>query len=271
MRATSAFFAGVGTVAVAIGAGLGGGLLLGDIMSPQQPKYPSSEVTRLEQRGSPQIQAANGASQPVPYLSSTQAAATAADPPAQQPQQPQSQLQAQPQQPAQPPQQAQPQPQQASAKPVEPKQQPEPSANTNTKSQSTAVATQPPATTEQSAVRERAGSEDAYAKARDADLKRDSRRAEDRRKSERRQRWAERGKWRRDDAAGLNDAEAKVREATEPRSFFGREEPRRSFGRDEPRQTFGRDEPRPTFRREEPRPMFGGDQGFGRIRIFDDD
>ena len=69
MRVATAFFAGVGTVVVAIGAGLGGGLLLGDIMSPQQPKHQSSEVTRLEQRSSPQpITAMNGTSQPVPYM-----------------------------------------------------------------------------------------------------------------------------------------------------------------------------------------------------------
>ena len=50
MRVTTAFFAGIGTVVVAIAAGLGGGLLLGDIMSPQQPKHPGSEMTRLERR-----------------------------------------------------------------------------------------------------------------------------------------------------------------------------------------------------------------------------
>ena len=67
MRVATAYFVGAGTVVVAIAAGLGGGLLLGNIMSPQQPKYPSSEVTRLEQRASQQpIQAMNGASQPVP-------------------------------------------------------------------------------------------------------------------------------------------------------------------------------------------------------------
>lgn len=78
MRVTTAFFAGIGTVVVAIAAGLGGGLLLGDIMSPQQPKHPGSEMTRLEQRMSPQpIPATNGASQPVPYMAATQAAAMA--------------------------------------------------------------------------------------------------------------------------------------------------------------------------------------------------
>src|SRR5437667_7764211 len=108
MRITSAFFAGAGSVVVAIGAGLGGGLLLGDIMSPQQPKQPGSEVTRLEQRMSPRpIPAMNGATEPVPYMATTQAAATVADPAAQpqqaqkqeaQPQQPKKQEAAQPQQ-----------------------------------------------------------------------------------------------------------------------------------------------------------------------------
>src|SRR5204863_6782241 len=103
MRVATAYFIGAGTVVVAIAAGLGGGLLLGNIMSPQQPKYPSSEVTRLEQRASQQpIQAMNGASQPVPHLPSPQAAVAA--PPSQAPQQAQ-------------PQQSQPQAQQASTQP----------------------------------------------------------------------------------------------------------------------------------------------------------
>src|SRR5262245_51777548 len=104
MRVATAFFAGVGTVVVAIGAGLGGGLLLGDIMSPQQPKHQSSEVTRLEQRSSPQpITAMNGASQPVPYMAAPQVAATVGEASAQPPQQ---QQKTQPQQ-AQPQQQSQ--------------------------------------------------------------------------------------------------------------------------------------------------------------------
>ena len=226
MRVATAYFVGAGTVVVAIAAGLGGGLLLGNIMSPQQPKYPSSEVTRLEQRASQQpIQAMNGASQPVPNLPAPQAAVTA--PPSQAPQQ------AQPQ-----PQQAQPQAQQASTQPAEPKQQAE---TTATAAPQPAAA--PPATTEQAATRERAAPEDANARARDADLKRDARRAEEsRRKAERRQQWAERRKPRKGD--DLDDVEASVRQTTEPRSFFGREELR---------------------------PVFGSDQGFGRIRIFDND
>jgi len=72
MRAATAFFAGAGTVVVAIAAGIGGGLVLGDIMSPQQPNR-SSEVTRLEQRMSSQpIPAATGATQPVPPVAPDQ-------------------------------------------------------------------------------------------------------------------------------------------------------------------------------------------------------
>lgn len=208
MRVSTAFFAGAGTVVVAIAAGLGGGLLLGDIMSPQQPKHPSSEVTRLEQRAAPQpIPAINGSSQPVPYMAATQVASTAGEQ-------------------AAPAQQAQPQVQQASTKAAgPPKPQPEP----GTAQPATAVA-QPSANVEQ-----RAAPEDSYAKARDADLKR---RADDRRKAERRQQWADKRKWRERQGDDLDSVEASVRETTETRPmFFGRERELRYERREPP---FGR-------------------------------
>jgi hypothetical protein len=250
MRAATAYFAGVGTVAVAIAAGLGGGLLLGDIMSPQQPRNQSSEVTRLEQRMSSQpIPATNGSSQPVPYTPSPQIANTAADP------QGQTQQQAQPPQQAQSPQaqpqQAQPQVQKASTRPAdtkpaaERKQVEQKPAEQKPPSQATAVAAPPPASGEQ-----RAAPEESFAKARDADVKRDDRRAEDKRKH---RKWSDKRKWRQrhDD---LGDVEASVRADTE----------RRSFGRNE--SFFGRDEDRG-----ERRPMFGGGPSFGRgFSLFDD-
>src|ERR1700688_3682255 len=49
MRTTTAYFAGVGTVAAAIAAGLGGGLLFANIVAPHEPKY-AAEPTKLEQR-----------------------------------------------------------------------------------------------------------------------------------------------------------------------------------------------------------------------------
>ena len=236
MRAATAYFAGVGTVAVAIAAGLGGGLLLGDIMSPQQPKYPSSEVTRLEQRNPQQpIQAANGATQPVPYMAATQVANTVAEQPAP-PQQPQ-QATSQPQ--------AQPQVQQAATQPAEPPKQPERSVSTQPAA--AAAASAPPV--ERPAAR--AVPEDSFAKAREADVKNDARRADDRRKAERRQQWADKRKWRQRQDDELGDVEASVREATEARSF-GRSEMRPD--RSEPRKLFSRE---PSF-------------GTGRVTLFDD-
>ncbi len=51
MRASTAYFAGAGTVILAIAGGVGGGLLFADIVSPKTPK---TEMTRLEQRMSAQ-------------------------------------------------------------------------------------------------------------------------------------------------------------------------------------------------------------------------
>lgn len=242
MRAVTAFFAGAGTVGVAITAGLGGGLLLGDIMSPQQPKHQSSEVTRLEQRMSPQpIPASTGTSEPVPYMAPNQVANTTAEP-SQQAQPPAAQ-------PPQPPsaQQAQsPQGRQAATPPAESKPQEQ-----NAPAPATAVVAPPKPGNEP-----RAAPEDAYARARDADLRRDERRVEDRRKSERRK-WSDKRKWRQRGDDDLREVEAAVREDTE----------RRPLGRNE--SFFGRDDDR--FERSGPRPLFGREPGFGRsFSLFED-
>lgn len=230
MRAATAYFAGVGTVAVAIAAGLGGGLLLGNIMSPQQPKYPSSEVTRLERSASTPIPAASTAASVAPVVAPVQAAA-AVEPPAPPPQQASS-----------PQPQPEPKLQQASTQPVEP---PKP-AERSTKAQPVAVSSSP--AVEPSAAR--TVPEDSFAKAREADLRRDARRADDRRKSERRQQWADKRKWRQHGDDELRDVEAAVRDDTEQR--FGRSEVRQE--RSEPRTLFGRE----------------GAFGSGRVTLFDD-
>lgn len=206
MRTTTAFFAGIGTVVAAIAAGISGGLVIGDIMSPHQPKHQSSEVTRLEQRSAQApVPARNDATQPVPYLGSSQVAATVAEPA--QPAKAEMQQQPAPLQ----------QPQQAAVQPAD-TQQP---ATSHTPP---SASPQPAATVEPPAGKERAAPGDAFAKARDADLRREPRRAEDRRKFERRQRWAERKrmKARERDGDDLRDVEASVREATEQRPLFGR-------------------------------------------------
>src|ERR1700754_4494870 len=48
MRTSTAYFAGVGTVAMAIAAGLGGGYLAANVISPHEQKF--GNETRLERR-----------------------------------------------------------------------------------------------------------------------------------------------------------------------------------------------------------------------------
>ena len=56
MRTSTAYFAGVGTVVVAIAAGLGGGVILANVMNPN-PSH--QQMSRLDQHTSPQPSAAS--------------------------------------------------------------------------------------------------------------------------------------------------------------------------------------------------------------------
>ena len=85
-----AYFAGAGTVVIAIAAGIGGGLTIANIVSPHAP-HP--EMSRLEQRmqadrAPDPVKDANQPSQPSSYLAATQpaAGATVVQPPVQNPQ-----------------------------------------------------------------------------------------------------------------------------------------------------------------------------------------
>src|ERR1700676_4570165 len=84
MRASTAYFAGAGTVIAAIVGGLGGGLLIADIVSPKSPKQ-GIETTRLERHMASPIPAAAKPLEAVPYLSAPQlpapGTAVAAGPP----------------------------------------------------------------------------------------------------------------------------------------------------------------------------------------------
>ena len=75
MRTTTAFFAGAGTIAVAIAAGLGGGLLISNIVSPHAPKQ-GAELSKVERRTTDPVPAANAAFESSSYIEATQAAAT---------------------------------------------------------------------------------------------------------------------------------------------------------------------------------------------------
>jgi hypothetical protein len=76
MRTSMAYFAGAGTVVAAVVAGLGGGLMVANIISPHTPRH-ATEMSKLEQRMSAApIPASNAPSDLAPYLAATQAAAT---------------------------------------------------------------------------------------------------------------------------------------------------------------------------------------------------
>ena len=204
MRTATAYFAGVGTVVVAIAAGVGGGLTIANIVSPHDAKQ---EISKVERRNSSEpIPAAP--SEPVSYLAATQAAATK-------------------------PVVVSPAPQQQNAAPSESaKAAPPAEATTARDNTNNAIAQQPPqanapqpAPSTQAAAREQTASpEDANAKARDVDAKAvdakaregDMKRAAaEKRRTERRQQWAERRRQPRHQDDDLRDVELKVREATE--------------------------------------------------------
>ena len=186
MRISTAYFAGIGTVVAAVAAGLGGGYLAANVVSPHEPG-----VSKLERRMSAtQIAATTAPSEPV-RIAGTTAATTnpVAVPPVAAPQQ------AEPERASAP---------QASAKP-------EPQT----------IASNAAARVEEKAVVEKtAAPQEPYARARDADIKRA---AVEKRRAERRARWEERRRFRQPREQDLEAVEEKVREVTEPRQAFAAE------------------------------------------------
>ena len=204
VRTSTAYFAGAGTVVAAVVAGLGGGLLFSNMVNPPSPK---TEMTKLEQRmSSKPIPVVNAPSEPVSYLAATQPAAsgpiTVATPAEKQ--QSSETVSAAPTR-TQPAEAPAPQP----AAPV---------TQAATSEQAKASETKAPETR----APETRTTEDAFAKARgadvmrDADVRREAKRVEEKRKAERRQQWTERRRNLRRQDQELRDVEQKVREETEP-------------------------------------------------------
>ena len=207
MRASTAYFAGAGTVVMAIVAGVGGGLLIADIIRPKFPKQ-GTEMTRLERRMSPEpIQAAPGPSEPVQYLAAPQLSALGAA---------------------------------VAAAPAQAQTEAGNSQSAGAQPAETAAAAQPDAPAPQAATpaaqpvahEQAAAPENALAKARDAEMKR----AVEKRKLERRQQWAEKRRQRQQQE--LRAVEERVREETGPTQVFAAEPVRiempqiRLFGRE---------------------------------------
>jgi hypothetical protein len=180
MRITTAYFAGVGTVVAAVAMGLGGGLLISNIVSPHEPKV---EMSKLELRmSSKPIPASNAPAEPAASAAATQPTPSAANT-------------------------AQVQPPQPSAQPAETvATNPSPPSDPTPAAQAAQPAPREPIATP----------ENAFAKARDADVKR----VTEKRRVERRQQWTERRRYRPNQDQELRDVEAKVREETEPRQSY---------------------------------------------------
>jgi hypothetical protein len=191
MRASMAYFAGAGTIIAAIAGGVGGGLLIADMVSPKSPKQ-GVEQTRLERRMSPEpIAAANAPAEPVQYLAASQIppSGVATEPvPAPAQKQADNSVSKAPQ-------------------PVDAAAAPQPAA------QPAAPAVQPVAH------EQTAAADDAVARMRDAD----SRRAVEKRRSERHQQWTERRRRPQRQERDLQAVEERVREETEPRQEFAPE------------------------------------------------
>ena len=192
MRIITAYFAGVGTVGVAVAMGLGGGLLISHIASPHEPK---TEMSKLELRmSSKPIPVSTAPAEPVPQAA-TAAAAPAAAAPA-----------------AAPPQVAQ------TAQSVPQSEAPavtQATANVPPENPAPQAANPEPAKEQ---VKEQPRISDAFAKARDSDVKR-----AERRRVERRAQWTERRRYRQNQDQELQSVEQRVREETEPRHAFSTE------------------------------------------------
>ncbi|MET4389332.1 type IV secretory pathway VirB10-like protein [Bradyrhizobium sp. F1.4.3] len=206
MRASAAYFVGTGSIAAAIAIGLGGGIVASNIMHPIAPKQ-GPDSSRMAQRAEAAAPAttANAPSERVQYLTGSQTFGAVIAAPAQA--QSDSKSEANPDA----------QSTQAVAEPPAP---PPPQTTAAVEPPKPAPASPPqiakPA--EQQASTEPASAPDnAYAKARDSDVKRA---ASERRRSERRERWAERRHYDPRDARGMRDQTNWDDVASRPRSGF---------------------------------------------------
>jgi hypothetical protein len=205
MRASTAYFVGAGSIVAAIVIGLGGGIVAGNIMHPIAPKQGPDTSTMAQRAEASAPATTNAPSERLQYLTGSQSFGALIAAPAQ------AQNEAKPDAgTTQANAESQPSPQTAtveSPKPVPPASQ----------------ATEP---AEQQASTEPTPSPDnAYAKARDSDVKRA---ASGRRRAERHQRWAERRRYDQRDARAArdqtnwDDVARNVREDSDARDYTSR-------------------------------------------------
>ncbi|MBR0749061.1 hypothetical protein JQ582_34540 [Bradyrhizobium japonicum] len=183
MRASTAYFVGAGTIVAAIAIGLGGGIVAGNIMNPVVPKQgPDTSMAQRAEAAKPAT--TNAPSERLQYLTGSQAFGAMIAAPAQaeaksEPARSDTQAsQANAEPPAPQPSQA------AAAEPPKP-------APDGARPAGQQASTEPPSSPD-----------NAYAKARDSDVKRA---ASERRRMERRERWAERRHYDPREPRGMRD------------------------------------------------------------------
>ncbi|MGY0569923.1 hypothetical protein ACTGJ9_001670 [Bradyrhizobium sp. RDM12] len=186
MRASTAYFVGAGSIVAAIAIGLGGGIVAGNIMHPIAPKQ-GPDTSKTERRADV-VTTTSAPSERVQYLTGSQSFGAMIAAPAQaqgeakpdsKPDSGSAQANSQPTAP--------PSPRTAAVEPPKSAS----SSQSETKSVEQKPSTEPGSS-----------SDNAYAKARDADVKRA---ASERRRSERRERWAERHRYEQRDAPAVRD------------------------------------------------------------------
>jgi len=230
MRTSTAYFVGAGSIVAAIAIGLGGGIVAGNIMNPIAPKQ-GPDTSRVAQRAEAKAPTmTNAPSERVQYLTGSQAFGTIVAAPTQAEARPDAKpdattTEAKAEPPAPPPAQA------AAVEPAKQAPAPSPQATKPAEQQASTEPTSSP--------------ENAYAKARDSDLKRA---ASERRRADRHERWAERRRYEQRDPRAVHDrtdwddVARSVREDSDTRDFAGR-----------------------------PRGDFHQSGGFPQIRLFGDD
>ncbi len=194
MRASTAYFVGAGTIVAAIAIGLGGGIVAGNIMNPIAPKQ-GPDTGKMAQRAEVAAKPAmtNAPSERVQYIAGSQTFGAVIAAPAQarddagpeaKPETQTTQANAQP-----------------SAEPPAPQPSQRPQSSRRSRHRQHRRRTQSPPCSRLRRSRP-LHLKNAYAKARDSDVKRA---ASDRRRIDRRERWAERSRYESREQRGMRD------------------------------------------------------------------
>jgi len=191
MRASTAYFVGAGTIVAAIAIGLGGGIVAGNIMNPVSPKQ-GPDTSKMAQRADAKPATTNAPSERLQYLTGSQAFGAMVAAPAQAEAKSEEKSEA-----------AKPDTQTTQANAAPPAQQPSQAAAVEPPKPAPASPPQVAKPAAQQASTEPSSSPDnAYAKARDSDVKRAT---SERRRTERRERWAERRYYESREPRGMRD------------------------------------------------------------------